>query len=127
MKKKVKRLWIRDIRIPFSRDNKIIQDTWEEWRSDRTRPKHFTLAMKLYISLLSNDIDGFLDVLFEVAPTIARKLMSSQLSAPPTPVVTAPKVERVAPKAPPPPPPVIAQQSSTESALLDSLGIDFDA
>jgi hypothetical protein len=70
-----KRLWIRDFRIPNTPDNRHIASLMELWRERRERPTHFTRAIKLYTSLMDNDLETFFEVLMEFAPRLAYQLM----------------------------------------------------
>lgn len=80
MKKKQKRLWIQDFRIPSTPENRYVASLMEIWKQHRERPKHFVRAIRMYQALVDGDIDMFFDILIEFAPKTARLLMQGQVS-----------------------------------------------
>lgn len=129
IRRKQRRLWVEDFRIEDTRENRIVLRMMEDWKAERKRPTHFVRAMKLYKCLIEGDIDLFLELLIDIAPRAALKLMQR----------TGPVVERPhdAPAAAPNghvrqranvEPPIIEYTEQTPEdkidALANSLGLD---
>lgn len=125
MKKRTKRLWVDGFRIAYSHDNKIIADQMDEWKSERQRPKHFIRAMKLYISLLSGNLDTFYEILTEFAPRLAIQMMRQTPVDVPSPQLTRTTAQpKAKAKTPPPKPILLDDESGPSDSLAASLGLD---